>query len=225
MAFGLGVLATIGIVSVALAPDAGAPQRPAARAHSTTPGPTACANADGKGSGGFPVGFPVGARIRGGPGAYRNGDDFQEWAIELSSRASVVCRRLHPVVVLVDRKRVLQPAQIRLEFHDGTRWRPVRMVHTDRDENVGAFDSFPGPPPVFGPSRNPGPPPAPGTPGFSGFTLWPGATLTVRVRLALAAGAESDDVVAVAVIVQRRGGDGDWVGESGRYPFTIGAGD
>jgi hypothetical protein len=44
------------------------------------------------------------------------------------------------------------------------------------------------------------------------------------VRLALTAGTEPADVVAVAAVVQRRSGDGDWVGESRQYRFTVMAG-
>jgi hypothetical protein len=189
------VVALICGVSVVLAPGAGDPRPPTAGPHSAAPGADACARGVGKGSA-----FPVDARIHGRPGTYRSGDGFRDWAIDLVSHASAVCRNIHPVVVLVDRKRVLQPGQLRLEFHDGVRWRAVRMAHTDRDENVGAFDAFP---------------------GFSGFTLRPGVTVTVRVRLALTADAVSDDVVAMAVVVRRRGGDGDWVGGSGQYPFSV----
>ncbi|MCZ9345985.1 hypothetical protein NGM37_50505, partial [Streptomyces sp. TRM76130] len=77
------------------------------------------------------------------------------------------CAGIHPVVVLVDEDRVLEPAQPRMEFYDGDgRPRPVRFEATDGDELVGVLADD----------------------GFPGFTVEAGRTLTVRVRLALAAG-------------------------------------
>jgi hypothetical protein len=161
--------------------------------------------------------------MRGGPATYRSGDGFRTWTIELASHAPGVCRHLHPVVVLVDRTRVLRPGQVRLAFHDGTRWRPVHLAHTDRDENIGAFEPFPDQNLVPGPA---GPAPSAGSSGFSGFsgfTLRPGQKRSVRVRLAFTADARADDMAAMTAVVQRRGDDGDWVGRSGWYAFSVAA--
>jgi hypothetical protein len=57
--------------------------------------------------------------------------------------------------------------------------------------------------------------------GFPGFSVGAGKTLSVRVRLAVAEDAVPNDVVANAAVVQRRGDDGDWVGQSNGYRFRI----
>ncbi|MEV0527996.1 hypothetical protein AB0I66_31690 [Streptomyces sp. NPDC050439] len=113
-----------------------------------------------------------------------------------------VCGNIHPVVVIVDKERELRPRQVQLEFHDGTRWRPVTFERTGRDENIGVFDD-----------------------GFPGFTVEAGRTLTVKVRLSFTSEARSERAVISAAVVQRRADDGDWVGESEDYPFGIDAGD
>ncbi|MGW6025773.1 hypothetical protein [Streptomyces sp. NPDC055099] len=113
-----------------------------------------------------------------------------------------LCGNIHPVVVIVDKERELRPRQVQLEFHDGTRWRPVGFERTDRDENIGVFDD-----------------------GFPGFTVEAGRTLTVRVRLSFTSEARSERAVISAAVVQRRADDGDWVGESKDYPFGIDEGD
>ncbi|WP_353942783.1 hypothetical protein ABII15_14755 [Streptomyces sp. HUAS MG91] len=142
--------------------------------------------------------FPVDARIHPGPDTYHPGDGRRRWSIELTDTTGTGCTAVHPVLVLVDRNRELRPGQIRMEFHDGTRWRPVSFEHTDEDENIGVLDD-----------------------GFPGFTVGAGRTVTVEIRLAFTAAARPGRVVADAAVVQRRGDDGDWVGESGSYPFTI----
>ncbi|MFG3345567.1 hypothetical protein ACGF1Z_10960 [Streptomyces sp. NPDC048018] len=58
-------------------------------------------------------------------------------------------------------------------------------------------------------------------PDFPGFAVPAGRTLTVPVRLAFRADTAPDEVVVNAAVVQRRGDDGDWVGESGDYRITI----
>ncbi|MEV6751890.1 hypothetical protein [Streptomyces sp. NPDC051214] len=113
-----------------------------------------------------------------------------------------VCGNIHPVVVIVDKERELRPRQVQFEFHDGTRWRPVKFERTDRDENIGVFDD-----------------------GFPGFTVEAGRTLTVKVRLSFTSEAHSERAVISAAVVQRRADDGDWVGESQDYPFGIDDGD
>ncbi|WP_420033838.1 hypothetical protein ACN2WE_15710 [Streptomyces sp. cg28] len=142
--------------------------------------------------------FPVDARIHPGPDTYHPGDERSHWSIGLTNTTRTSCSAIHPVLVLVDRGRRLKARQIRMEFHDGTRWRPVTFEHTDQDENIGVLDD-----------------------GFPGFPVGAGKTVTVEVRLAFTAGTRPGRVVADAAVVQRRGDDGDWVGESGSYPFTI----
>ncbi|MFE6890320.1 hypothetical protein [Streptomyces sp. NPDC057694] len=142
--------------------------------------------------------FPVDARIDPGPDAYHPGDGYRRWSIELTNTTGTSCAAIHPVLVLVDKDRKLKARQIRMEFHDGSRWRPVPFEHTDQDENIGVLDD-----------------------GFPGFPVGAGKTVTAEVRLAFTAGTRPGRVVADAAVVQRRGDDGDWVGESGSYPFAI----
>ncbi|MFE9096349.1 hypothetical protein [Streptomyces sp. NPDC007264] len=146
--------------------------------------------------------FPLTTRIHGGPEAYEPGGAGRTWFIDLKNTTAQSCGGIHPVVVLVDFKRTLTVAQPKLEFFEGDRAHPVTFEHTARDELVGAFDD-----------------------GFAGFTVAPGQTLAVKVRLTLAPGTKPNDVMAKAAIVQRQGGDGDWVGESNYYRFRIDGGD
>ncbi|WP_367322830.1 hypothetical protein [Streptomyces sp. HUAS ZL42] len=145
--------------------------------------------------------FPLTARIHGGPGVYEAGGGFGTWYLELANTTGRVCSGVHPVVVLVDGKRALKPAQTRLEFYDGPRSHPVRFETTDEDELVGAFadekDRFPG------------------------FSVGPGKTLSVKVRLALTADAVPNQVTAMAAVVQRHDDDGEWVGQSNAYRFAV----
>lgn len=145
--------------------------------------------------------FPLTTRLRGGPDSYAAGGGFGTWYLDLTNKTGRTCTGIHPVVVLVDGKRALEPSQPRLEFYgsrgDGSRPRPVRFEATDQDELVGAFDGFPG------------------------FTVGPRSTLTVKVRLALTSDAVPNEVTANAAVVQRHDGDGDWVGQSNDYRFTI----
>jgi hypothetical protein len=142
--------------------------------------------------------FPLTTRIHGGPAAYEAGGGYGTWYLDLTNNTTRTCADIHPVVVLVDGKRALKPAQSRLDFYDGGRPHPVHFVTTDEDELVGAFDD-----------------------GFPGFTVGPGKTVTVKVRLALTSDAVANDVTANAAVVQRHKGDGDWVGQSDDYPFRI----
>ena len=174
--------------------------------------------------------FPLTTRLHGGPDSYTAGGGFGTWYLDLTNTTGRTCTGIHPVVVLVDGKRALKPSQPRLEFYgtpeatpDGTREatpdggpdgtpdatpndapdathpHPVRFETTDEDELVGAFDGFPG------------------------FTVGPRATVTVKVRLAITSDAVPNDVTANAAVVQRHDGDGDWVGQSNDYRFTIDA--
>nr|WP_234367595.1 hypothetical protein [Streptomyces pluripotens] len=155
--------------------------------------PASCAATDARA-------FPLAARIRGGPGDYEAGGGFGTWYIDLTNTTHRTCTDIHPVVVLVDDKRALKPDQTKLEFYDGDRVRPVAFDATDEQELVGVLDGA----------------------GFKGFTVPAGRTVSVKIRLALTSDAVSDEVTARAAVVQRRGADGDWVGESNAYQFGIG---
>ncbi|MFY4723227.1 hypothetical protein [Streptomyces sp. LaBMicrA B280] len=146
--------------------------------------------------------FPLATRIRGGPTEYQPGDGATTWYIDLTNTTRRSCAGIHPVVVLVDDRHELTAGQARLDFDDGSRVRPVTFESTDEKELVGVLDA----------------------PGFGGFSVPPGKTVSVRVRLALThEAAVPDQVTANAAAVQRRGQDGDWVGESNAYRFGVGA--
>ncbi|MFH9082895.1 hypothetical protein [Streptomyces sp. NPDC017673] len=144
--------------------------------------------------------FPLATRIRGGPTSYEAGGGYGTWYIDLTNTTRGTCAGIHPVVVLVDDKRALRPGQPQLDFYDGPRARPVTFESTDEQELVGVLDGA----------------------GFGGFTVPPGRTVSVRVRLALTSDTASGQVTANAAVVQRRGQDGDWVGQSNAYRFGIG---
>ncbi|MER6470189.1 hypothetical protein ABT217_15980 [Streptomyces collinus] len=143
--------------------------------------------------------FPLTTRVHGGPTSYEAGGGYGTWYIDLTNTTGQVCADIHPVVVLTDDKRALKPSQAELDFYDGARARPVTFEETDEQELVGVLDGE----------------------GFDGFTVAPGKTVSVRVRLALASDAGADEVTANAAVVQRRGDDGDWVGESNAYRFGV----
>ncbi|MGW4161264.1 hypothetical protein [Streptomyces sp. NPDC004788] len=157
--------------------------------------------------------FPLATRIHGGPDAYPAGGAFRTWNLDLTNTTARACRDIHPVLVLTDRDRALLPTQIRAEFYDAEArvWRPVAFESTDQAESVGVFDA----------SRTG----LDGTPAFPGFAVPAGRTLTVPVRLSFSADTAPDEVVVNAAVVQKRGDDGDWVGESGDYRLTIGPAD
>ncbi|MER7911136.1 hypothetical protein [Streptomyces sp. NPDC096068] len=144
--------------------------------------------------------FPLDTRIHGGPAGYTAGGPFRDWRLDLTNTTGSPCSGIHPVLVLTDRDRVLRPEQIRFEFYDAgaARWHPVAFQETSEAENVGVFTDF------------------------GGFAVPAGETLTVPVRLAFDAGTAPGEVLVNAAIVQRRGADGDWIGDSGDYRLTIG---
>lgn len=160
--------------------------------------------------------FPLATRIHGGPEEYPAGGELRTWSLDLTNTTAEPCRAVHPVLVLTDRDQVLRPGQIRAEFYDAEArlWRPVAFESTDRAESVGVFE---GPELQTGPKQQ-----IPAVPAFDGFSVPAGRTLTVPVRLAFGADAAPDEVTVSAAVVQRRGEDGDWVGESGAYRLTIG---
>ncbi|WP_405480943.1 hypothetical protein [Streptomyces sp. NBC_00009] len=145
-----------------------------------------------------PADFPISTRIHGGPTTYHPGGGFRTWFIDLTNRTDAECADIHPVLVLIDKKRTLATRQIQLEFSDGKRRHPVRFERTDQDENIGVFDD-----------------------GFPGFRVGPGKTVTVQARLTFTSDAVPNSVVANAAVVQRRDDDGDWVGQSRDYRFTL----
>ncbi|WP_305965168.1 hypothetical protein [Streptomyces sp. IMTB 2501] len=155
--------------------------------------PPSCVGAD-------PRAFPLSARIRGGPASYEPGGGYGTWYVDLTNSTRRTCAGIHPVIVLVDDKRALRPDQPQLDFFDGSRARPVKFEGTDEQELIGVLDAA----------------------GFDGFAVPPGGTVSVRVRLALPADAVTERVTVNAAVVQRRGDDGDWVGESNPYRFGIG---
>ncbi|MFD4988009.1 hypothetical protein [Streptomyces sp. NPDC058374] len=144
--------------------------------------------------------FPLTGHLRGGPGTLRAGDGPSGFTVHIRNTGRVTCHRVHPVLVLVDEARALVPAQLRLDFHDGHRWLPVRLRHTSRNESVGVLD---------------------GGKGFRGFTVRPGGSTDVRLRLAVRDDAGADRVAVQAALVQRHDGEGRWVGHSDTYTFTL----
>ncbi|WP_128802809.1 MULTISPECIES: hypothetical protein [unclassified Streptomyces] len=142
--------------------------------------------------------FPLTTRIHDGPDAYEAGGGYGTWYLDLTNTTHRTCAGIHPVVVLVDNKRALKPTQPRLDFYADGRPHPVRFMATDEDELVGAFDG-----------------------GLPGFTVGPGRTVSIKVRLALTSDTRPNEVTANAAVVQRHKNDGDWVGESGDYRFRI----
>lgn len=158
--------------------------------------PPACATEDD-------ADFPLTARIHGGPDAYTAGGGHGTWYLQLTNTTDRPCGGIHPVVVLVDDKRELRSPQPVLEFYapDREQPHPVRFETTDEDELIGPFVDEHA--------------------GFEGFTVEPGGTLTVKVRLAFTSDAVAGEVVAKAAVVQRREDDGEWVGQSDDYRFRI----
>jgi hypothetical protein len=153
--------------------------------------------------------FPLTTRLHGGPASFRAGGGFGTWYLDLTNTTPRACEGVHPVVVLVDARRALKPSQPHLEFYAGGEPHPVRFVPTEDDELVGAFtdehaDEH-----------------ADETDDFPGFTVGPGRTLTVKLRLALGSDAVRNTVTANAAVVQRHGDDGDWIGQSNDYRFAI----
>lgn len=144
--------------------------------------------------------FPIGARIRGGPAVYRTDGGPQTWFLDLTNTTGSQCTAIHPVVVFTDAARALLPAHLRMEFEAPGGTFPVSLEHTDRDEIIAVFD---------------------GGDAFPGFTVAAGGSLTVKVQLAFAPDAPLGEVVADAALVQRKGDDGDWVGEAGGYRFSV----
>ncbi|MEV6307592.1 hypothetical protein AB0M10_03205 [Streptomyces sp. NPDC051840] len=166
--------------------------------------------------------FPIETRIHGGPDTYASGGGYGTWYLDLRNTTSTPCYAIHPVLVLTDEERTLTAEQIQLEFteraHPDEEHR-VSWESTDRDEQIGVFGS--------------------GEQGddFPGFTVPAKRTVTVEVRMAFTSDTLPGTVTARAAIVQRqpagdagarddedrsgKAADGEWVGESQAYEFTI----
>lgn len=173
--------------------------------------------------------FPIDTRIHGGPDTYASGGGYGTWFLDLTNTTSRACRSIHPVLVLTDEDRKLTSDQIQLKFseraHPDVEHR-VTWETTDRDEHIGVFGGT-------------------GDDAFEGFTVPAGRTVTVQVRLAFTSDAGPGRITANAAIVQRKhpaggrsdratgdsgtgdtgtapkGSDGEWVGESEDYVFTV----
>ncbi|MFE9254761.1 hypothetical protein [Streptomyces sp. NPDC006879] len=163
--------------------------------------------------------FPLGARIRGGPTVYRSGGGYQSWYLDLTNNTAQDCEAIHPVVVFTDRDHQLNAAQFRMDFLDGTTGRrlPVSFEQTDRDETIAIFDGR-GARGEHVPASRRGR--RRGT-EFEGFRVPAAGSLTITVRLAFTADTPPGEILADAALVQRRGDDGSWAGESGGYRFSV----
>lgn len=154
--------------------------------------------------------FPVTARLLGGPHTYTAGAGPREFRVELENTSRERLRDVHPVLVFVDRGRRLTADQILLEYRvadpvakagnarDGS-WRPVAVQHTDNDENIAVVGGENGP----------------------GTTLPSRRKVSIALRLRFTAPAPAGRVTASATIMERRGEDGEWVGESEGYDFDV----
>ncbi|TXS55336.1 hypothetical protein [Streptomyces sp. t39] len=144
--------------------------------------------------------FPIRTRIHGGPATVRPGSGFQGWRLDLTNTTPELCHHIHPVVILTDRDGALAADRVAVQFHDtdAGRWRAVALERTGEAELVGAVDD-----------------------GFQGFVVPAGRTVTVEARLSFAAGTAPGDVTVNTAVVQRKGDDGDWVGESGDWHVAV----
>ncbi|WP_326575820.1 hypothetical protein OIE69_25060 [Actinacidiphila glaucinigra] len=154
--------------------------------------------------------FPVTARLLGGPHTYTAGAGPREFRVELENTSRERLRNVHPVLVFVDRGRRLTAGQILLEYRVADpvakagnardrSWRPVAVRHTDNDENIAVVGGEDGP----------------------GTTLPSRRKVSIALRLRFTAPAPAGPVTASATIMERRGEDGDWVGESEGYDFDV----
>ncbi|MEV0369121.1 hypothetical protein AB0I10_04740 [Streptomyces sp. NPDC050636] len=157
--------------------------------------------------------FPISSRVYGGPATYSTGGDWQTWQLELRNTTAAACEDVHPVIVLTDAHRALRPERIRLEFRDPAGgWRPVPFESTDHDEQIG----------VFGVGEEKGAGDGGRGEGAGGGLTVPGkGTMTVQMRMRFERGTPADRITANVTTVQRRGTDGEWIGQSGDYRFDV----
>ncbi|MFD2120791.1 hypothetical protein ACFSNO_15970 [Streptomyces cirratus] len=146
---------------------------------------------------------------------YRTGDGAQTWYLDLTNTTAGECTAIHPVVVFTDKARTLRPSHLRMDFETSGGPRPVTLERSDRDEIIAVFDGGGG---GGGGGGGVG---GGGGEAFSGFAIGAGGSRTVRVSLAFAPDAPHGEVLADAAVVQRKGDDGDWVGEAGGYRFSV----
>ncbi|WP_344292207.1 hypothetical protein, partial [Streptomyces synnematoformans] len=146
-------------------------------------------------------GFPVRTALRGEGAALRAGGARHPLALQLHNVSDRPCRGVHPVAVFSreDGAR-LRPGDVRLQFYDAAarRWRPVVFERTGAGESAGVFAQ-----------------------GFRGFALPAGGSREVPLRMAFAAGAPAGRVTVNVTAVQRRGDDGEWVGQSKDYEVGV----
>lgn len=196
----LGAVGAVGVTAGTIVPTA----LPATTASATVADPGPGPGADRQPSCGraSDPDFPIDTRIHGGPDEYRPGGPAGTWSIDLTNSTDEVCHNIHPVIVLSDRHRSLAVDQVRLQLTDDKGgWRTMSLEKSDEDEMIAVLEG-----------------------GFPGFAVPGRQTVTVRARLAFTGAADANKVVANAATVQRRGGDGDWVGESNDYRFSVGGG-
>ncbi|MEV8402520.1 hypothetical protein [Streptomyces niveus] len=196
----LGAVGAVGVTAGTIVPTA----LPATTASATVADPGPGPGADRQPSCGraSDPDFPIDTRIHGGPDEYRPGGPAGTWSIDLTNSTDEVCHNIHPVIVLSDRQRALAVDQVRLQLTDDKGgWRTMSLEKSDEDEMIAVVEG-----------------------GFPGFAVPGRQTVTVRARLAFTDAAGANKVVANAATVQRRGGDGDWVGESNDYRFSVGGG-
>ncbi|MFC8826140.1 hypothetical protein ACFT9I_12380 [Streptomyces sp. NPDC057137] len=215
----LGVIGAVGVTVGTIVPAALPATSANANVHANAAVSDADAGADADASGGPGSGpgadrqpscgkasdpdFPIDTRIHGGPAEYSPGGRPGTWSIDLSNSTDEACHNIHPVIVLSDRHRSLTAAQVRLQLTDDKgEWRTMSLEKSDEDETIAVLEG-----------------------GFPGFAVPAQQTVTVRARLAFTAAADANKIVANAATVQRRGGDGDWVGESNDYRFSVGGTD
>ncbi|WP_407552852.1 hypothetical protein QOM21_23190 [Streptomyces sp. Pv4-95] len=158
--------------------------------------------------------FPIDSRVAGGQRAYPAGGGWQTWKLELRNTTDAACEDVHPVVVLVAAHRGLRSGQIHLEFRDpaGGGWRPVPFESTERDEQVGVFGK--------GADGGAGGSPAERAAG-RGVTVPAKGTTALPVRMRFAPDTPQGDLTAKVTTMQRRGSDGEWVGQSDDYRFAV----
>jgi hypothetical protein len=187
----LGLTTAVAAIQAAAVPAAAQPAPTALVAPAHAPAPS-CGTPSAHA-------FPIRTHVHGGPAAYRAGGGSRTWFVDLTNTTRKACRGVHPVIVLTDKGRSLRASQVTLELvdeHGGLRTLP--LATTDEAEVIGVLAK-----------------------DTTGFSVPAGKTVTVRARLAFSSGAPRAEVVVSAAAVQRKGGDGEWVGESNLYRFKV----
>ncbi|WP_164492527.1 hypothetical protein [Streptomyces sp. CNQ-509] len=173
------------------------PVPPAAAAQEPPPGRAFAPRCGDPGAGHF----PVRTELHGDGAALRAGGARGGLTLRLHNASAGACRDVHPVAVVGhEAGGRLRPGDVRLEFHDERtrRWRSVAFERTGGDESAGVFAG-----------------------GSRGFALRAGESREVRLRIGFAKGAPTGRVTVNVTTVQRRGDDGEWVGQSKDYETGI----